>query len=108
MLELVEQLLTGNVLLYVICGSVFALVIGAFAIDRNGSMGIVIALPVVGALVAPITAFLVSMITDTSFGFNLPSLVLPMIVVAVISLLLCYGYSQDISDAKKQLPFQNL
>ncbi len=102
--DTVMQLLTGNVLLYVICGGVFALLVGAITIDRNGSTWIVVALPVAGGLVAPMVAFIVALLTDTVFSFSLPGLILPMIVVCVVSLLLTYGYSVEESPAGV-LPF---
>lgn len=104
--ETVLQLLTGNVLLYVIVGGIFALVIGAIAIDRNGSTWVVFALPVCGGLVAPATAFLVATVTDTVFSFSLPGLVLPMLVVGALSLLLCFGYSLEEASAPAKLPFE--
>jgi len=109
MIEAIQQtvleVLTGNVLLYLIVGGVFALVIGAVSIDRNGSTWIVVALPVAGGLVAPMVAFVVAVVTDTTFSFSLPGLVLPMIVVTVLSLLLCYGYSLETAEPAA-LPFK--
>ena len=76
MIELAQQILTGGGLLYCIAGAFFALIIGAFSIDGG------------------------------VFAFNLPGLVLPMVVVGVISLILCYGYSLDASAQAKELPFE--
>lgn len=102
MLDLIEQLLIGNVLLYCIVGAILSLVVGALAIDKNGGVGIVLALPFAGAIIAPTVAFVVLMVTDTVFAFNLPSLILPMVVVVVVSLILCYGYSLDLSVLSEQ------
>jgi len=101
--ETIMQLLSGNVLLYVIVGGVFALIIGAISIDRNGSTWIVVALPFCGAIVAPAIAFIVALLTDTVFSFSIPGLILPLIVVCVVSLLLCYGYSLD-TETPAELP----
>ncbi|GAH99797.1 unnamed protein product [marine sediment metagenome] len=98
------DLLTGNVLMYVICGGIFSLIIGSVVIDRNGSTWIVVALPFCGALVAPMVAFIVSLITDTVFSFSLPGLILPLIAVLIVSLLLTYGYSVEEAPAGA-LPF---
>lgn len=98
------QLLSGNVLLYLIIGGIFALVVGAITIDRNGSTWIVVALPVAGGLVAPMVAFVVALLTDTVFSFSIPGLILPLIAVLMVSLLLTYGYSVEEAPAGV-LPF---
>ena len=102
--ETIMQLLSGNVLLYLIIGGVFSLLIGAIVIDRNGSTWIVVALPVAGGLVAPMVAFVVALLTDTVFSFSIPGLILPLIAVLMVSLLLCFGYSLEVEPAV-DLPF---
>lgn len=102
--QIILQLLTGNVLMYVIIGGLFSMVVGLFAIDRNGSTWIVVALPIAGGLVAPMVAFIVALLTDTVFSFSLPGLILPMVAVLMVSLLLTYGYSLEQAPAGV-LPF---
>lgn len=97
--ELILELLTGNVLMYLIIGGVFALLVGAVSIDRNGSTWVVFALPVAGGLVAPAVAFIVALLTDTVFSFSIPGLILPLIAVLIVSLLLTYGYSVEEAPA---------
>ncbi|GAI06346.1 unnamed protein product [marine sediment metagenome] len=99
--QIILQLLTGNVLMYVIIGGIFSLIIGAVLIDRNGSTWIVVALPLCGAIVAPAIAFIVALLTGTVFSFSIPGLILPLIIVCVVSLLLCYGYSVEVSAPVK-------
>jgi len=103
MIEAIQQtileLLSGNVLLYLIIGGIFALVVGAVTIDRNGSTWIVVALPIAGGLVAPMVAFVVAILTDTVFSFSIPGLFLPLIAVLAVSLLLTYGYSVEEAPA---------
>lgn len=97
--ETIMQLLSANVLLYLIIGALFSLLVGAICIDRNGSTWIVFALPVAGGLVAPMVAFIVALLTDTVFSFTLPGLILPLIAVLIVSLLLTYGYSVEEAPA---------
>ncbi len=104
MQQIIQELLVGNVLLYIIVGGIFAMVVGAFTIDRNGSIGIIFTLPICGGLVAPTVAFLVAVVTDTTFAFSLPGLILPLICVLMISMLLSYGYSLEPSAV--ELPFK--
>jgi len=59
-----------------------------------------------GGLLYCIAGAFFALIIGGVFAFNLPGLVLPMVVVGVISLILCYGYSLDASAQAKELPFE--
>jgi len=97
---MLEQMITLPMLLYAICGGVFALLVGALSVDRNGEMGILIVLPIVGAIVAPIVAFILSKLSGV-LTFSIPGLVLPLMCVLGVSVLLTYGCSVDLSISVK-------
>lgn len=97
---MLEQIITLPMLLYAITGGVFGLLVGALSVDRNGEMGILIVLPIVGAIVAPISAFVLSLWTGI-LEFSLPGLVIPLMCVLGVTVLLTYGCSIDISVSVK-------